>query len=210
MRITNILETFYSDDDTDRNEYHQILNVIKTGRKNNRELNNIEYEDFLKNAILKYGGDIINYAITTRVSEDNILTALEYADTTHNLDFLSDDVVGDVLSNYGYLIHSEDAKQKIWSEYGVKAVPWIEGAPIELLKKALVNVAYTNDKLQIVATYCRNGKAFPNELIQPLLTNKYLYIRKNDYEKIVHILFKNNNLLINKWIRYGEKMRSTS
>src|SRR5574343_828333 len=201
MKITKLLETSYTDDDKERNEYNRILSVIKTGKKHNSILSKLEYEEFLTNAILKYGGDIINYALPYMVTEDIIALALEHANVISNLFFMSDDVVGDIFGNFGYLIHSDDFKQKIWKKYGVKAVPWVEGAPLELLEKALfAYVAYTNDKLQIVTTYCRDGKPFPKELIQPLLTNKYLLIRKGDYEKIVHILFKNNSLLLNKWL----------
>src|SRR5574343_535453 len=47
------------------------------------------------------------------------------------------------------------------------------------------------------------------DLIKQVLTDtRWTIFEVDTYNKLVQNIFKGNNLLINKWIRYGEKMRN--
>jgi hypothetical protein len=112
-----------------------------------------------------------------------------------------------IIALLGHHIKSSNLKNYIWKRFGADAAIWVGGSPIELMKQVL-STNRTHDISLMVRAYADSGDPVPQEMITPILTHPNVIIHDNVYNNMVHNMFKGNNLLINKWIRYGEKVRN--
>jgi hypothetical protein len=93
---------------------------------------------------------------------------------------------------------SEDA-QKVAMSYDDKAIYYF---PIQYSKN-IINALWMHEDLNTLLQMVEIPKALYNDI----LTSPYIIKQKSRYDKIVKILLKGNELLINKWIRYGDNIR---
>lgn len=56
-----------------------------------------------------------------------------------------------------------------------------------------------------------SGNEIPSDLVLPILTNeRFITVYSRNYDSFVKHHFKNNSLLMNKWLRYAENIREQS